>query len=262
MKKYIKTLKLFWSTSLAVQVEYQINFYVELIAMLGTFIGSLFILSLFFKEQNQIGEWSWEAALIIQGVYTFLDGLTNTLLRPNLTEIVNYVREGTLDFVLVKPIDSQFWLSTRTLSPAGLPEMLLGIGLVFWTTETSQNYIRFNELSIGLFMLLMGMIILYSLWFLIAATSIWFVKTWNATEVLRAILAAGRFPISAYPVVLKFIFTLLIPITFLTTVPAKIFLGQINILLIISGILIAVIFFTSSRYFWKYALRHYTSASS
>tara|TARA_Y100001968_G_scaffold50564_1_gene41217 strand:- start:82 stop:870 length:789 start_codon:yes stop_codon:yes gene_type:complete len=262
MKRYLKILKLFWYTSLSVQLEYQLNFIIEIIAMFGSLIGSIFILSLFFREGSQLGDWNWESALIIQGVYTFLDGFTNTLLRPNLNEIVNYVREGTLDFVLLKPIDSQFWLSTRTLSPSGLPEMLLGLGLILWSSNKAGYVFGIETFFTAFLMLFAALIILYSLWFLIASTSIWFVKTWNATEVLRAILSAGRFPTSAYPLTLRIIFTIIIPITFLTTVPAKIILGDVQMTTIISGLIIATFFYTFSRTFWRYAIRYYTSASS
>ena len=262
MNRYIKTLRIFWSTALAVQLEYQINFAIELIAMVGTLVGSLFILSLFFSQGNTLGSWSWEEALVVQGIYTLLDGFTNTWLRPNLSEIVNYVREGTLDFVLLKPIDSQFWLSFRTISPAGIPEIVLGFSLVIWAAAKAGTVFGLHTFVLGVLMLIAGIMILYSLWFLIAATSIWFVKTWNATEVLRAVLSAGRFPTNAYPTTLRVIFTLVIPITFLTTVPAEIILNQIEITKIILGICFALFFYTSSRIIWKYALRHYTSASS
>ena len=262
MRRYIKTLGIFWNTAIAVQLEYQINFFITSMAMIGTLVGSVFTLSLFYSQGNLLGGWTWEQALVIQGVYTLLDGVTNTWLRPNLTEIVNHVREGTLDFVLLKPIDSQFWVSLRTLSPAGIPEMILGFSLIFWATAKSGAGISFQTLFCGGLMICTGVIILYSIWFLIAATSIWFVKTWNATEVLRAVLSAGRFPINAYPNTLKIIFTFIIPITFLTTVPAETMLNNIKISFIVSGILIAIVFYSLSRAFWKYALKYYTSASS
>ncbi len=262
MKRYLKTIKLFWSTAFAAQLEYQLNFLIELLAMLGTLSGSIFILSLFFSDGRQLGDWSWEAALVIQGVYTFLDGLTNTLLRPNLTEIVNYVREGTLDYVLLKPIDSQFWLSIKKFSFAGIPEIILGLGIVFWSAiRTGINLSIYNTLAFFV-SLFIGFVILYSIWFLIAASSIWFVKTWNATEVLRALLAAGRYPITAYPVILRFIFTLLLPVAFLTTFPAEAVLGELKFFIILFGLALSTFFFVLSRQFWIYALKHYTSASS
>ena len=262
MIRYFKTLILFWNTAVAVQLEYQINVLIEMVAMIGTLSGSIFILSLFFSKGNQIGNWSWEEALIVQGIYTVLDGFTNTWLRPNLTEIVNYIREGTLDFVLIKPIDSQFWISTRRLNPSGLPEILLGTLVILWARYQTGTLLSFKIICLTLLMLIVSIVILYSLWFLIASTSIWFVKTWNATEVLRAVLSAGRYPINAYPNPLRYIFTLILPITFLTTVPANVLLGKINYQMIGLGILLSVLFFIVSRKFWSYALRFYTSASS
>ncbi len=262
MGRYLRSLRIFWGTALAIQLEYQVNVLIELLAMLASITGSIFLLSLFFNQGNQLGGWSWEAALIVQGIYTLFDGLTNTWLRPNLGAIVNYVREGTLDFVLLKPIDSQFWLSVRTLSPSGIPEVILGFTLISWAAPRAGA-----EFNLGLFfvaglMLLFGTVILYSLWFLIASTTIWFVKTWNATEVLRALLAAGRFPIIAYPPTLRFIFTFILPVAFLTTVPAEVILGRASIHMLFLSLLVAIISFTLSRCFWLYALRHYTSASS
>jgi ABC-2 type transport system permease protein len=105
-------------------------------------------------------------------------------------------------------------------------------------------------------------VILYSLWFLIAATSIWFVKTWNATEVLRAVLAAGRYPLSAYPATLRLLFTFVLPVAFLTTVPAELLLGRVAAPMLLLGLALAGGFFVSARTFWLFALRHYTSASS
>ncbi len=262
MKRYFKTIKLFWSTAFAAQLEYQLNFLIELLAMFGTLSGSIFILSLFFSDGRQLGEWSWEAALVVQGVYTFLDGLTNALLRPNLTEIVNYVREGTLDYVLLKPIDSQFWLSIKNFSFAGIPEIILGLIIVFWSAIRTGVALSFFNIVAFIICLFIGFILLYSVWFLIAASSIWFVKTWNATEVLRALLAAGRYPITAYPVILRFVFTLLLPVAFLTTFPSEAILGELNVMKILFGLALSTFFFILSRRFWLFALRHYTSASS
>tara|TARA_B100000214_G_scaffold368799_1_gene340878 strand:+ start:150 stop:938 length:789 start_codon:yes stop_codon:yes gene_type:complete len=262
MDRYLKTIRLFWFTAFASQLEYQLNFLIELLAMLGTLLGSVFILSLFFSGGRQLGDWSWESALVIQGVYTFLDGLTNALLRPNLTEIVNYVREGTLDYVLLKPIDSQFWLSVKKFSFAGLPEIILGLFIVLWASIQTVDSLSIYSFFIFIISLIFGFVILYSVWFLIAASSIWFVKTWNATEVLRALLAAGRYPISAYPIILRFIFTLVLPVAFLTTFPAEAILGKLNLNVLFFGLILSCLFFIMSRLFWQFALKHYTSASS
>jgi ABC-2 type transport system permease protein len=111
-------------------------------------------------------------------------------------------------------------------------------------------------------LLLCSALILYSLWFVLAATSIWFVKVWNATEVLRSALVAGRYPISAYPAALRTFFTVVLPVAFLTTVPAEAILGTGSARWLLASLLVAAAALAFSRWFWGFALRFYTSASS
>jgi len=263
-----RSLRRFWGTALAGQLEYQLNGVLELLAAVANLVGSVFILSLFFSPGagvaggGQLGGWTWQEALVVQGIYTLLDGVASTWLRPNLGAIVTHVREGTLDFVLLKPIDSQFWLSLRTLSPGGLGEIALGLGLVAWAAPRAGASLAPSTVALAMLLLLTGVLILYALWFLLATTSIWFVKTWNATEVLRAALTAGRFPLSAYPPGLRLVFTLVLPVAFLTTVPAEAILGRVTLPWIGLALAVAIGGLLLCRAFWRFALGHYTSASS
>ncbi|MFM7652476.1 MAG: ABC transporter permease, partial [Vulcanococcus sp.] len=237
MARLLRILRRFWSTALAAELEYQANALVELLAVLGNLAGSLFVLSLLYGHGRELGGWSWDAALVVLGLYTLLDGITTCLLQPNLSKIVGHVQNGTLDFVLLKPIDSQLHLSARHISPWGLPGVLAGLVLIGWGMAQAlpQQHAAPSSallgalpgpLLTGLTLLLAAAVILYSLWFVLAALSIWFVKIWNATEVLRSLLGVGRYPLSAYPNSLRLLFTTLLPIAFLTTVPAEALLGR------------------------------------
>jgi ABC-2 type transport system permease protein len=93
-------------------------------------------------------------------------------------------------------------------------------------------------------------------------SSIWFVKIYNVTEVLRGFLDAGRYPITAYPAAYRFFFTFIVPVTFLTTVPAQSLLGQIQFTWWLGAGFLAIVLFFISTQFWRFALRFYTSASS
>ncbi len=262
MGRYLTTLRVFWTASLTAELEYKANFVIELIATVANLAGSLFVLSLFYGRSHSLGGWSWEAALVVLGVYTLLEGVTSTLLQPNLSTIVAHVRTGSLDFVLLKPIDSQFWLSARTFSPWGLPGIVLGAGLIVFAAIKAGASPDPATLALAALMLLASLLILYSLWFVLAASSIWFVKIWNATEVLRSVLVAGRFPVSAFPGGLRAFFTFVVPVAFLTTVPAEAILGRATGTWLLASVGVAIVALLVSRWFWGFALRFYTSASS
>jgi ABC-2 type transport system permease protein len=263
VQRICRSLLLFWRTALAAEFEYQANAWIEGLAVLGNLAGSLFVLSLLYGHGRDLGGWSWNQALVVLGLYTLLDGFTTMLLQPNLSKIVSHVQNGTLDYVLLKPIDSQLWLSTRQISPWGLPGLVLGAGLTCWgVSQAGSGDSAGAARWLGPLLLLCAAAILYSLWFLLAAMSIWFVKVWNATEVLRSTLVAGRYPVSAYPPALRLLFTLVLPVVFLTTVPAEALLGKATGAWAWGSLLAALVSLALSRLIWRWALRHYTSASS
>jgi len=256
--KTLAMLLQFWRSSLESESEYQLNLVLECLSVFGNLAGSLFVLSLLFSGQSTLGGWTWNEALIVLGLYTLLDGFTSCLLQPNLSKIVNHVQQGTLDFVLLKPVDSQLWLSLRCFSPWGAPGLLAGCVLVV----LGLPEIRPQSLLLGGLLLASGAAILYSLWFSLAALSIWFVKVWNATEVLRYTLVAGRYPVSAYPPALRLVFVFVLPVAFMTTVPSQALLGEGSWHWALGSVLMAAVSLIASRLFWQFALRHYTSASS
>ncbi|WP_445313655.1 ABC transporter permease [Microcoleus vaginatus] len=260
MGRYLHVLKLFWGAAIAAELEYRINFVLATLSSLGNLAGSLFGLFLFYRTGYRFAGYSWEEALVVLGIFTILQGFSSTFLAPNLSRIVDRVQQGTLDFVLLKPISSQFWLSANTVSPWGIPDLIFGTVLLLYAA---------NKLGVGIgnyfltaIPLLFGTITLYSIWFMLGATSIWFVKIYNVTEVLKGLLEAGRFPMAAYPAAYRFFFTFVVPVAFLTTVPAEAMLGRGEIVWLAGAGILAIGLLYFSRYFWQFALRFYTSASS
>lgn len=260
MPRYLKLLRLFWSAAIAAELEYRVNFIIAALSSIGNLAGSLFGLFLFYRKGYTFQGWSWEAALLVLGIFTLLQGFSATFLAPNLNRIVRHVQEGTLDFVLLKPIRSQFWLSVHTLSPWGLPDLIFGVVLIGYAS--ARLGLQAGNLLLSFIPLIFGLVILYSLWFMLGATSIWFVKIYNVTEVLRGLLEAGRYPMIAYPTAFRFFFTFIVPVAFLTTVPAEAMLGRTNVIWIVGAGLLAVALFLFAGWFWRFALRFYTSASS
>ena len=261
LRRTVRLLGRFWSAALAAEMEYRVNFLLSVLTSAGTLAGSLFVLSLFYaRGGTAFAGWSFEAALLVTGVFTVLSGITTTFFAPNLGRIVTHVQEGTLDFVLLKPVDSQLWVSTHTISPWGVPDMALGLllcGVAGYALGAGPlDYLR------AVWPFACATVSLYSLWFLLAATSVWFVKIYNVTEVLRGLLDAGRFPIAAYPAAYRVFFTFVVPVAFLTTVPAEALLGRVapGGLLLATGLSVGL--FAASRAFWRFALRFYTRASS
>lgn len=260
MGRYLKVLGLFWGAAVSAEMEYRANFLIAALTSLGQLAGNLFTLWLFYRTGHGFPGWSWEACLVVTGLFTILDGLSGTFLSANLSRIVRHVTQGTLDFVLLKPIDPQFWLSLRDVSVWSLVDVVSGAAVIAWAGHAlgagPGAYLALLPT------LAMGTLLLYALWFCLGATSIWFVKVFNVTEVLRALVDAGRFPMAAYPVAYRVFFTFVVPVAFMTTVPAEAFLGRATWGWLAGAAVLTAFALWGSRAFWRFALRFYTSASS
>ncbi len=118
-----RTLARFWSTSLASEMEYRVNFIVSTLYSLGQLAGTLLTVNVLYSKGNQFAGWTKEESYLVVALFTLLDGITSSVLSPNLSRIVGHVQRGTLDFILLKPMDAQVQLSTRNLTPWGFPNI-------------------------------------------------------------------------------------------------------------------------------------------
>ena len=273
MQRYLLTTFRFWSASVAAEMEYRANFVMTAIQSVMTLVGSVFTLGLFYQHDYTLGGWSWPQALILISVYTLLDGFQGMLLVPNRTRVTELVREGTLDFVLLKPIDTQYWLSARQLSIWGAPNVVFGLGLMIYAMFQLDTFPEIDDLLLGAVAIALGMVVLYSLGFILGTLTIWFVKLFNVTMAMQALLEAGRYPIPAYPLAYRIFFTFILPVAFMTTVPARTIIGPnatanptdtpgpLTVWFLGSFVVAFALLFIS-RKFWQFALRYYTSASS
>ena len=263
MNRYFTVLRIFWSTSIAAEMEYRANFVMAAFSSLVTLAGSLFTLHLFYRGGYELGGWPWHDALMVIAAYTVINGLREVLMDPNRIRITEHVREGTLDFVLLKPIDSQFWLSTWKIGLWGVPNVFFGIALAIYAATLMPEPPSVLGWLAGAYGIVLATLIIHSISYMLATTTIWFVKLMNITIAMQTLLEAGRYPIGAYPWAYQFFFTFVLPVALMTTVPAQAVTGRPEAATWLAATTgVTVVLFWLSRWFWRFALRSYTSASS
>jgi len=62
-RKYLKVYIKFLHTSLASELEYKTNILIDLITAILSLVGSIFLLSIFFQNNVNIGGWKFEQEL-------------------------------------------------------------------------------------------------------------------------------------------------------------------------------------------------------
>ncbi len=260
--RYFRLLAIFYKNSLYAEMEYRTNFVANALMSFFWVAFAWLGLQIFFFHRSRIGGWQYYDAMLVLGLFTFFNGIIEALLRPNITRIVEQIRQGTFDFVLVKPVDSQFMASLRYLSIWKMVDIVLGIGIIGFALHKAAVHPSAADLLISLGFVGNGAVIVYSIWVLMVTTAFWFVRVDNITELFASVYETGRFPVSVYPGWLRGVLSFGVPIAFVTTFPAEALLGRSTAVIFGLSCLIAGALFAASITLWRYALRHYSSASS
>jgi ABC-2 type transport system permease protein len=260
--RYLRLLSIFYRNSLYAEMEYRANFVANLLMSAFWLAFAILGLQVFFYHRDQIGSWGYFEALLVVGFFSLFNGLIEALLQPNMSRIIEQIRMGTFDFVLTKPVNSQFMASLRHLSIWKLADVAMGLGICGYAMARLSVLPSIVDLIAAAGFVLCGTIILYSIWLMMVTSAFWFVRIDNISELFSAIYETGRFPVSVYPSWMRGVLTFVVPIAFITTFPAAAILGRAAPLLLAVAFVLAAGLFCGGVVFWRFAVRRYSSASS
>ncbi|MDZ7342568.1 MAG: ABC-2 family transporter protein [candidate division KSB1 bacterium] len=244
------------------ELAYRANFWLQLfqsLLELGTAVTGLAVI---FSHSKAIGGWSPDQVLALVGIYFLVGGMIGMVIQPGMEQLIESVREGTLDFSLTKPVDAQLLVSIRRFEIWKAIDMLLGLGvLVTALVRLGGKIGGWQAASFGA-VLVAGAIIIYSFWLMLATLSFWFVRVENILLIFQSMYEAGRWPISLYPGWLRFALTFIVPVAFATTIPAAALTSRLSGKTVLAALLLAAVLFLISRIVWKLGLRRYAGASA
>lgn len=260
--RYLKLLLVQLRISAALGMQYRFEFIVDgALTILWTAIG-LVPLYVAFQERPAIAGWSYEQALVVVGWFTLLKGVLDGAINPSLITVVSQIRQGTLDFTLLKPADAQFLVSTAKFEIWKTVDLLAAAGIITWAFARLGHAPQPANIALSLALIGAGALVLYSLWILVVSAAFWVVRLDNLTYLFNSILDFARWPVSVFKGAFRIVFTFIIPLALMTTYPAEALLGRLSGRTAALAIAGALAFALASRLLWTRAIGRYTSASS
>jgi ABC-2 type transport system permease protein len=211
-------------------------------------------------EQRGIPGWNFGESLLVVGCFITLQAVLDSVINPSLTAVIDHIRTGTLDFVLLKPADGQFLVSTSQFQfwrLAGLIHAAFVFGIAY--KNIGEPPALTALLAAGL-LLIASSALLYSMWVMIVSAAFLVVKVDNLTSLFSSIFDAARWPSTVFKGALRFAFTFVIPLTVMTTFPAEALLQRLPLSTGVFSFVGAAVFFLIARLVWTRSVRHYTSA--
>src|SRR5207248_1894053 len=163
--------------------------------------------------------------------------------------------------VLAKPVDAQGFVSFRRLDVWRFTDVVLGLTLAGYALYRLGRAPSPAQLAAFGLTLAAAVVVVYALWVALMSLAFWFVSVENLSVLFDAVYEGARYPVSAYPGALRFVFVYLIPIAWTTTIPASALTGRLEPGFALVAAAVAGVVFALTRLLWRIALKRYAGAT-
>ena len=251
IKYYFKILNSIFVSSFKREMYFKSNFIIRIATDLVWYGLNLAFFQVIYMNSNGLGGWNINEVNFFMGNVFLIDSINMAFLYPNVQNIPYIIRMGDLDNVLLKPINSRFYISVRRINVSSLLNMFFGIGLIIFFGQKMNMSYNIGKLAVYLLLVVNGVLIMYSILFMAATLSIYVNKSEGLITTLFDIFNLGMKPDSIYGGIFKTIITYVVPLLIIVNFPVKYMTQKLADYNVLWSIIVTVLLLLVSDIFWK-----------
>lgn len=263
LKRYLTIYSALWKNSVTRETMFKGNFLLWILVEFLWFGLQLSFIGVLYLHTDNIGSWTkWQVVMLV-GASHFIQQIFQAFFLVNCTNLSELVRTGKLDFLMLLPINTRFVVSFRQVDLGAFVNATSGAAVIAYAAHQLHFMPTVPHILVFLALCIAGIVIHYSLMFLLATISFWTVRAQGIVWGYYNLFNIARMPDEAFQGLFKAIFTFAIPMLLVTNVPVRVLVNKLSSPLPLVLLLVMSIFcFFISEWGWRASLKRYTSASS
>lgn len=262
MKRYLSILAAFFRTSFVADLEFRANLSVKVLTDLIWYTTQILTFEVLYTHTNQLGGWHVEQMRVFMTLLFMVDAVYMIFFSENMDQFGTKVIKGELDFLLTKPIDSQFMASLVRINTPYCVNFILMTGAFLWALTSLPGGIPWERLPVLLLAIPAGVAVMYFTKLIFAASALFFGANTSIMMVWYQLYRLGTRPDVIYPRWLRLVVLAVLPMGFIASVPARLMVDEWMPWLAVGSVIVGCLMVIFSRWFWRLALSRYASASS
>jgi len=261
--RYLRLYAALWKNSVAREMSFKGNFILWIVVELLWFGLQLSFVSVVFSQTESVGTWSkWQMVLLV-GASNFIQELYQAFFLTNCTNLSELVRTGRMDFLLLLPVNTRFLVSLRVVDLGAFINALFGLCVVIYAAAKLNLHPTAGQLAGFSALCVAGVLIHYSLMFILATICFWTVRAQGIVWGYYNLFNIARMPDEAFKGAFKAVFTFGLPVLLVSNLPVRVLADKtMEPRSWLSLLGLGLVWAAVSELFWRFSVRHYTSASS
>jgi ABC-2 type transport system permease protein len=263
LARYLAIYAALWKTSVTREMSFKGNFILWIVVELLWFALQLCFIGVLYLHTGSIGTWTqWQVVLLV-GASSFIQQTFQAFFLMNCVNLSELVRTGKMDFLLMLPVNTRFVVSLRQVDLGAFVNGAFAVAVMAYAAGKLDLHPTVGQFLGFLALCAVGILIHYSLMFMLAAISFWTVRAQGIVWGYYNLFNIARMPDEAFRGVFKMVFTFVLPVLLVSNVPVRVLAHKLTsptlwLVLLGMGVVCAVF----SEWFWRLSVRRYTSAST
>jgi len=266
LKKWQRYSVLYWhyfKSHLKVMMEYRMDFLIGIFSVVLIQFTSVYFVKVVFDQIDSLNGWSFYEVLFIYGIASTGRSIHHIFFDNLWTVGWQYIRPGTFDRFLVRPVNPLFQLVAERVQQDGFGQLL--IGLILLGTAMPNIGVEWGVLNVLLLvvMVIASGVIFVAVNLFCATLSFWMIDSLPLTFAVFNLSDFARYPLTIYNKGIRLLLTWLVPYGFTAFYPAALFIEDDGYQTI--AMLTPVVAFVSmwlAYRFWKFGLKSFASTGS
>ena len=262
MGRYIRLTGLMMKNCLIREMQFKANFLVRLLTEF-MWLGMQFIyIGVIYGQTNSIVGWSMWQMVVLAGTNHVITQLFEALFYDNCIRLTDQIRQGDMDFNLIKPINTQFLVSLRYTDYSSIANSTIGLGVILFALNKLSVTVGWGDAFLFAALVVNSVLIYYAMLFTLSIWTFWIGRSNNLMELYWQFGQFSRYPGDIYPWLVRAMLKTVIPMLIVSNFPAEVLINKLEGGWIFYGFALGVSFLAFTVWLWQKGLRRYRSASS
>jgi ABC-2 type transport system permease protein len=262
MIRYLRLYGYFLRFSFSRAMEFRFDFFFRIFMDTLWYAHHLVFFWVIYRHTSLLGGWTFDQMVVFAGGVFLVDGLQMTVFSNNLWMLPSYVNKGDLDYYLVRPVSSLFFLSLRDFAANSFVNLLIAVGLFSWALARYPAPLGAGPILAYLALLLVGCVLYYSLQMIFIIPVFWLHTAGGLREIFWSLSRYSERPHGIFRGWVRRVLVSVMPLALIVSVPTSALFGGLSWTLVAHVAGVAASGFLLMAWIWSRGLKAYSSASS
>lgn len=260
--RYLRLYACFLRFSFSRAMEFRLDFFFRIAMDAIWYAVNFLFFFVLYRHTPLFGGWTYDQILVFMGAVFVSDALHMTIFSNNMWWLPILINRGDLDYHLVRPVSSLFFVSLREFAANSFVNLLMAMGVLAWALLRYPGPAGAGALALFFACLLAGVFLHYCLGLLFLLPAFWMHTSHGLREISFSMYEVMTRPSGIFTRWIYHLLTTVLPFALIVSFPTRVLFEAApwGVVLHLAGVTAAA--FLAALAMWRFGVRSYVSASS